>query len=85
MGTRGSGQCTLIDVDVVRLKTTQRILKLLENTLARGVPFDLPVLPIESDFGGKDNALPAPVLADGFTDDFLQNAQSRKRALCRSG
>src|SRR6267142_5689710 len=35
----------LIDINVVRLEAAQRILELLENTLARGVAFDFAIRP----------------------------------------
>src|SRR5712692_866670 len=61
----------LIDIDVVRLEATERILELLENTLARGVAFDLALRPVDSDFGGKDNTLPATVLPQCFAHDLF--------------
>src|SRR5580704_12392851 len=69
----------LINVDVVRLKTAQRILDLPENTLARGVAFNSATRPIESDFGGKDDALPAAILTQGFPHDFFGTPKTVNR------
>src|SRR6266481_4604119 len=75
-GDDGVRPVHLIAIDVVRLETTERILKLLENALARGVAFDLAIRPIESDFGGKDNAVSATMLAQGFTNDFFRTPKA---------
>src|SRR5260370_15922158 len=56
----------LVNIYVVRLETTQRILEFLENTLARGVAFDLAIRPVDADFRGEDHAIPATVLTQGF-------------------
>src|SRR6266478_4775354 len=61
----------LVNIDVVCLETTQRILEFLENTLAGGVAFDLVIRPVDADLGGEDNALPAAVLAQGFAHDLF--------------
>src|SRR5713226_525920 len=61
----------LINIDVVRLETTQRTLEFLENTLACGIAFDFAIRPVEADFGGEDNALPATALAHSFTHDLF--------------
>ena len=61
----------LIDIDVVRLETTQRILKLMENALARGVAFDFATRPVQSDFGGEDNAISTTTLAEGLAHDLF--------------
>src|SRR6266849_273529 len=61
----------LIDVDVIRPKTTQRILELLKNTLARRVAFDFAIRPVDANLGGKDNAPPATVLVQGFAHDLF--------------
>src|ERR1700674_3779595 len=75
-GHQGVRPVYLIDIDIIRLEATQRILKLLENALARGVAFDLAIRPIESDFGGKDNALSVTTLAQGFTHDFFRTSKA---------
>src|ERR1700675_4045491 len=62
----------LIDIDVVRLKTTERIFELLEDTLARGVAFDFAIRPVDTDFGREDNVLPATVLTEGFAHDLFR-------------
>src|ERR1700687_2044944 len=61
----------LVNINVVRLETTQRILEFLQNAFARGVAFDFAIRPVETNFGGKDNAVPATVLAQGFPHDFF--------------
>src|SRR6266436_3744415 len=75
-GDEGVRPVYLVDIDVVRLETTEGILKLLENALARGVAFDLAIRPIESDFGGKDNALSTTTLTQGFTHDFFRTPKA---------
>src|SRR5260370_16275392 len=70
-GDEWVGPVHLIDIDIVRLETPERILELLENTLARGIAFDFAIRPIESNFGGKDDVLSATTLAQGFAHDFF--------------
>src|ERR1700730_3523524 len=62
----------LEDIDVVRMKTTERILELLEDTLARAVAFDFAIRPVDTDFGREDNVLPVTVLAEGFAHDLFR-------------
>src|ERR1700674_2435863 len=38
---------------------------------ALGVAFDFAIRPVDADFGGKDNALPATALAQGFAHDLF--------------
>src|SRR5260370_10059884 len=61
----------LIDIDVMRLEATERILKLPENTLARGVAFDFAIRPVDADLGGKYNALPPTALVYGLANDLF--------------
>ena len=70
-GHQGVRPVHLIDIDVVRFEATQRILKLMENALARGVAFDFAIRPIESDLCGKDNALSTTTLAEGFAHNLF--------------
>src|SRR5712675_617332 len=60
----------LVDINVVGSEPTQRILELLENALARGVAFDFALSPIDADFGGNDDAVPATIL-EGVTHKFF--------------
>src|SRR5712671_314637 len=60
----------LVNIDVVRSETPQRILELLENALAGGVAFDFALGPVDADFGGNDNAVPATIL-EGVTHKFF--------------
>src|SRR5271154_2498285 len=62
----------LIYINVVRLETAERILKLLQNTLARGVPLDSAGAPVDAYFGGEDDALSTTGLAHGFAHDFFR-------------
>src|SRR5229473_4507785 len=59
----------LVNIDVVRLETTQRILEFLEDALACGVALDFAIRPVDADLGGDDDALPATVLVHGFAHD----------------
>src|SRR5216683_4423751 len=61
----------LVNIDVVRLETTQRILEFLENALACGVALDFAIRPVDANLSGKDNALPATVLVQGFANDLF--------------
>src|SRR5713226_119205 len=70
-GDEGVGPVHLIDIDVVRLETTERILKLLENPLARGVAVDFAVGPVEANFGGEHDLLAVTVLTQGFAHDLF--------------
>src|SRR6266478_1907 len=71
-GDERVGPVHLIDIDIVRLETPERILELLKNALARGIAFDFAIRPIESNFGGKDDVLSATTLAQGFAHDFFR-------------
>src|ERR1700730_2343190 len=71
-GDQRVGPVHLVDIDVVRLKTTERILELLEDTWTRGVAFDFAIRPVDTDFGREDNVLPATVLAEGFAHDLFR-------------
>src|SRR5260370_7813125 len=62
-GDEWVGPVHLIDIDIVRLETPERILELLKNALARGIAFDFPIHPIKSNFGAKNDLLSPPTLA----------------------
>src|SRR4029077_10280038 len=66
-GNTGIRPVHLVNVNVVRLETTQRIVEFLENTLPRGVAFDPAIRPVDADLRGDDHAIPAAMLAQGFT------------------
>src|ERR1700688_3581025 len=69
----------LIDVDVVRAKSTERILDLLPNAIARGISRNRTVVPLESNFGCDENLFPMSSLLNCLSDDFFRNPKTVNR------
>jgi len=46
----------LVDINIVRLETTERILELLENPPTSRIPLDFAGRPVEANFRGHDNS-----------------------------
>ena len=66
----------LIDVDVVRAKSAERILDLLPDAIGRGVSRDRAVVPLESNFGRDENLFPMSSLLNCLSDDFFGNPET---------
>src|SRR5260370_30691750 len=69
----------LIDVDVVRAKSTERILDLLPDAIGRGVSRNRAVVPLESNFGRDENLFPMSFLLNCLSDDFFGNSETINR------
>ena len=69
----------LIDVDVVHAKSTERILDLLPDAIARGISRNRAVVPLESNFGRDENLVPMSSLLNCLSDDFFGNSETVNR------
>src|ERR1700693_3930141 len=69
----------LIDVDVIRTKSTERILDFLPNAIGRGVSRNRTVVPFESNFRRDENLFPTSSLLNCLSDDFFGNAETVNR------
>ena len=69
----------LIDVDVVRAKSTERIFDLLPDAIARGISRNRAVVPLESNFGRDENLFAMSSLLNCLSDDFLGNPEAINR------
>src|SRR5271168_2131019 len=69
----------LIDVDVVRAESTERILDLLADASGRGVSRNRAVVPLESNFGRDENLFPMSSLLNCLSDDFFGNPEAVNR------
>lgn len=61
----------LVDIDIVGLQAAQRIIALLENSLARGIALNPARCPVNANLGREQYLAPLPVLEQGFAYDFL--------------
>jgi hypothetical protein len=66
------GPVHLVDVNVVGLKTTERVLKFLENPFVCRIAFNFARGPVDADLGGEDNAFSLAILVQRFADDFFR-------------
>src|SRR5207253_1966931 len=66
----------LIDVDVVHAKSTERILDLLPDAIARGISRNRAVVPLESNFGRDEIRVPMSSLLHCLSDDFFGSSET---------